>query len=59
VVQERQDSFRGTCTTFFARYKKGKVEESDADFVLNHMRQMEENDPEFFSHIVRMKKADW
>jgi zinc finger SWIM domain-containing protein 3 len=33
---------------FFARYKKGKVEESDADFVLNHMRQMEENDPEFF-----------
>jgi zinc finger SWIM domain-containing protein 3 len=24
---------------FFARYKKGKVEESEADFVLNHMRQ--------------------
>jgi zinc finger SWIM domain-containing protein 3 len=33
---------------FFARYKKGKVEESDADIVLNHMRHMEGNDPEYF-----------
>ena len=33
---------------FFSRYKKGKVEGSDVEFVLNHMRQMQEKDPEFF-----------
>uniref|UniRef100_K4A0C0 Uncharacterized protein n=1 Tax=Setaria italica TaxID=4555 RepID=K4A0C0_SETIT len=33
---------------FFSRYKKGKVEESDAEFVLDHMHQMQEKDPEFF-----------
>jgi hypothetical protein len=33
---------------FISAYKKEKIEESDAEFVLNHMRVMEEKDPEFF-----------
>ncbi|CAO2043310.1 unnamed protein product [Urochloa humidicola] len=33
---------------FFSREKKGKVEGSDAEFVLNHMRSMQKKDPEFF-----------
>uniref|UniRef100_K3YLN5 SWIM-type domain-containing protein n=1 Tax=Setaria italica TaxID=4555 RepID=K3YLN5_SETIT len=33
---------------FFSRYKKGKVEGSDVEFVLNHMHQMQEKDSEFF-----------
>jgi hypothetical protein len=38
----------------FSRQKKGKVQGNDAEFVMNHMRQMEEKDPEFFLSIVLM-----
>jgi zinc finger SWIM domain-containing protein 3 len=30
---------------FISTYKKEKIEESDAEFVLNHMRVMQEKDP--------------
>ncbi|CAN6242184.1 unnamed protein product [Urochloa humidicola] len=33
---------------FFSRYKKGNVQGRDAEFVLNHMREMQVRDPEFF-----------
>lgn len=42
---------------FFSRQKKGKVQGNDAEFVMNHMRQMHENDPEFFLSIVWMQKG--
>jgi hypothetical protein len=42
---------------FFSRQKKGKVQGNDAEFVMNHMRQMEEKDPDFFLSIVSMQKG--
>ena len=47
VVKERLDFFRRICTIFFSRQKKGKVQGNDAEFVMNHMRQMQEKDLDF------------
>jgi zinc finger SWIM domain-containing protein 3 len=37
---------------FFSKNKKGKIEGSYVEFVLNHLRHMEEKDPEFVSHTI-------
>jgi zinc finger SWIM domain-containing protein 3 len=49
---------------FFSRNKKRKIEGSDAEFVLNHLRHMEEKDPEFFftystDNHGRLKNLFW